>query len=289
MGGQPAPTPAVLRDAVRFSQDIIATTGDKGRSRPQLLVLIDTHPTTDLVDRFAPALRDANTYTAVLATYEDALANETDAKAQSFIRYNLLRTVVERARYLPTTARRAALARAANLAEALAKDNRADAAVWEATGDLYTLKDDILNAVAAYRRMGTAGSAPMASYKTAIAYQRARDWDKAKAAYEAGIRADTSTGPVRSGGEPRHLLYHGLASLYLAQGRDKEAVAPLLLSAQVKADPTSPYPFEMEVAETLLRRGYKKQVREYADAVLKVSPDDEGAKRLLAAMGVSAP
>lgn len=286
---QPSPTNLVLRDAVRFSQDIIAPGGDKGRSRPQLLVLIESNASTDLVERFAPALRDANTYTAVLATYEDALASETDSQVRSFIRYNTLRTIIGRAIYLPTTSRRAVLTRATDLAEMLAKENRADAGVWEATGDLYALKDDITNAVAAYRRMGASGSAPMASYKTAQAYQRVRNWDKARAAYEAGIRADTTRGAGGSGKESRHLLYQGLASLYLAEGREKDAAEALLLSARVKTDTATPYPLRLDIAESLLKRGFAKQVREYAAAVLKITPDDEGAKRLLAASDAATP
>ncbi|MBC8134719.1 MAG: hypothetical protein H8F28_02395 [Fibrella sp.] len=289
MIGQPAPSELVLRNAVRSSQEIIAATGDRGRSRPQLLVLIETNASTDLVERFAPALRDANTYTAVLATYEDALASETDPKIQTFIRYNTLRTIVARAMYLPTTARRSLLTRATTLAETLAKENRADAAVWEATGDLYTLKDDIANAVAAYRRMGMSGSSSMASYKTAQAYQRIRNWDKARTAYETGTRADTALGSGASGKETRHLLYQGLASLYLAEGREKDAAEALLLSARVKADPAAPYPLRLEVAESLLKRGFAKQVREYATAVLKITPDDDGAKQLLTAADAVTP
>lgn len=289
MTGQSVPTNPVLRDAVRISEDIISPRGDKGRSRPQLLVLIETNASVDLVERFAPALRDANTYTAVLATYDDALASETDPQKQTFIRYNTLRTIVARAVYLPTTARRALLSRATTLAETLAKENRSDAAVWEVTGDLYALKEDISNAVAAYRRMGGTGLSPMASYKTAQAYQRVRNWDKAIAAYEAGIRADSTLGASASGKEPRHLLYQGLASVYLAEGREKDAVEALLLSARVKVDADAPYPLRLEVAEALLKRGYAKQVREYATAVLKLMPDDEGTLRLLAAASAANP
>ncbi len=289
MIGQPAPTPLAVRDAVRYTQEIVATPSERGGSRAQLLMLIEENATADLVERFATALRDANTYTAVLATYEDALAGETDARKQTFVRYNTLRTMVARAAFLPTTARRALLTRATYLAETLAKENRADDAVWEATGDLYALKDDIANAVAAYRRMGATGSDPMASYKTAQAYQRVRDGAKARAAYEAGIRADSALGSGASGKEARHLLYQGLASLYLAEGRDKDAAEALLLSARVKADPAAPYVLRLDIAESLLKRGYRKQVREYAAAVLAITPDDDGAKRLLAAAGVASP
>jgi tetratricopeptide (TPR) repeat protein len=290
MSGQPSPGPAALRDAVRFSQEIIAPTGDKGRARPQLLVLIETNPTTDLVERFAPGLRDANTYTAVLSTYDDALIGETDPRKKTFIRYNMLKTIVARATFLPTTARRSLLARATELAETLAKENRSDAAVWEVTGDLYALKDDISNAVAAYRRMGAApGLSAMASYKTAQAYQRVRNWDSARTAYEAGIRADSALGATAGGRETRHLLYQGLASLYLAEGRNSNAAEALLLSAKVKADADAPYPLRLDVAETLLKRGLAKPVREYAVAVLKITPDDEGAKRLLVAADAATP
>lgn len=289
MTGQPVPTNPVLRDAVRFSEDIISSHGDKGRSRPQLLVLIETNASIDLVERFAPALRDANTYTAVLATYDDALASETDPQKQTFIRYNTLRTIVARARYLTTTARRALLSRATTLAETLAKDNRSDAAVWEVTGDLYALKDDVPSAVGAYRRMVGIGSPSRAYYKTAQAYQRVGKWDKAIAAYEAGIRADSALGASARGKEARHLLYQGLASVYIASLREEDAVEALLLSAQVKMDADAPYPLRLEVAEVLLRRGYAKQVREYATAVLKLMPDDEGTLRLLAAASAATP
>lgn len=288
MSGQPAPSDLILRDAVRFSQAIIAPAGDKGRARPQLLVLIESNASTDLVERFAPALSDTNTYTAVLATYEDALANENDARVQTFIRYNILRTIVARAAFLPTTARRASLARATTLAETLAKANRADAGVWEVTGDLYALKDDIANAVAAYRRMGMNGSSAMASYKTAQAYGRLRNWEKSRASYEAGIRADTALGPGASGKETRHLLYQGLASAYLAEGRNQNAVDALLLSSQVKADPAAPYPLRLDIAGTLLKRGFAKQIGEYARAVLAITPDDDGAKTLAAAADAAA-
>lgn len=289
MNGQPTATPTVLNDAVRFTQDLISPSGEPGRSRAQLLVLLETNPTTDLVERLTPALRDANTYTAVLATYDDALSAETDPQRKTFIRYNMLKTIGARAGYLPTTARRSLLTRATELAETLAKENRSDPAVWEATGDLYALKEDVTNAVAAYRRMGAApGQSAMASYKTAQAYQRVRNWGSARAAYEAGIRADTATGAAVSGREARHLLYQGLASAYLAEGRNSDAADALLLSAKVKVDPDAPYPLRLDVAESLLKRGYTKQVREYAAAVLKLTPDDEGAKRLLTSADAAA-
>ncbi len=175
-----------------------------------------------------------------------------------------------------------------NLVETLAKDNKGDAAVWEATGDLYALKDDAANAAAAYRRMGALGPAPLAAYKTARAYQRVRDTSQARAAYEAGIKADAAQGAAKSSGLTRHLLYQGLASLYLADGRDKDAATALLFSARVKPDPDAPYALRFDVADALRKRGYAKEVRAYAQAVLLVTPDDETAKRLAGESGVGA-
>lgn len=282
MRRQTVPKPATVQDASRFSQTILRGGGDEREARAQLSVLVETNAAADLTESFAPALRDLVTYTTILATYDDALQAETDTAKQTFIRFNILRTILARAAFLPTVSRRAALSRAASLAETLAKGNKTDAAVWESNGDLYALRGDTATAEAGYKRM--AGSDPalaaQAGRKTGEAYQAARNYGKAHTAYDAGIRADVAA----SGGgkRDRHLLYQGIASLYLAEGETQKAADALALSAQVKPDASAPYSLRLDVAEALLKRGFVRQVREYAVRALAIMPGDPGASDLLA-------
>jgi len=124
------------------------------------------------------------------------------------------------------------------------------------------------------------GSLALSQFKIAQAYQRARRYDPARRAYEAGIRADASSADaLRS---TYHRLYQGLATLYLVQGNDPAAGEALLLSARAQPDSAHPYKFRTDVARALLRRGRVQAVRAYAEAALKSMPDDEDLKALLA-------
>ena len=276
MQNQPAPTVKERQTAIRY------VAGDAGETRAQLMLLAEANPVADFSELFAPALRDTNTYTAILATYEDALNAETDAAKQAFIRYNILQTVLSRAATLPTTVRRTLVSRAESLADMLAKTAKNDPAIWEATGDLYALKGDAKAAAGAYKGIASAGGlAARAWRKTGAAYLSARNYGAARSAFDAGIRADVAASND-GGKQEKHLLYQSLASLALAEGNEKDAIAALLLSAKVKPDANAPYPFRTDVADALLKRGLRKPVREYAEAVLKIAPNDAGAMRLLA-------
>ncbi|MBC8142513.1 MAG: hypothetical protein H7Y38_13865 [Armatimonadetes bacterium] len=281
MRGQAVPSAATAKDAARFSQAVLRGGGGEREARAQLSVLVETNATADLTETFAPALRDLVTYTTVLATYDDVLQNETDAAKQTFIRFNILRTIVERAAFLPTTSRRAMLTRATNLAETLAKENKADAAVWESNGDLYALQGDTATSESAYKRMASLDPAASAraGRKTGEAYQSVRNYGKARTAFESGIRADAASG---GGKREKHLLYQAIASLSLAEGNTQGAIDALALSGSAKPDATTPYSFRLDVAEALLKRGYAKQVREFAVRALEITPGDPAATDLLA-------
>jgi len=280
MKDQPLPKPAMIRDVWHLSYEIV-NGREPAKARPRLLTLIEANPAVDLPEQFAYALSDENIFTAIMATYEDTLDAAADDTAKTFIRFNMLRTLTLRAGYLYTGPRRVLMGRATKLAEEIASTNKKDAAVWEATGDLYALKDDTTNAVAAYKHLipVNGGQPALAQYKIGAVYQRLRRYSAAREAYEAGIRADAAQIPG-GGMQARHQLYQALASLYLLQGFEKEAVDAMLLSVRVKEDPDAPYPLRLEIANEMLRRGYAKEVREYTEAVLKLTPDDEGAKRL---------
>jgi predicted Zn-dependent protease len=283
LNGQP-PAPAKFAEQVSPLVRKIATGSDTGGGRTGLIGLVEANAAADITDLLASALGDATTYTSLAATLEDAREAASGESEKRFIGYNLARVHVLRARLLPAgPARRAPLAAAESVVRAFEADKVRDPALWELAGDVYTERDDLPSAEAAYKRMGSSGGGPaLVQLKLAQAYQRARRYDVAVRAYEAGIRADSGTGDSLRG--TYHRLAQGLASVYLAQGNDPAAGEALLLSARAKPDTAAPYTYQTGVARALLRRGARNAaaVRAYAEAALRSAPDDEDLKQLLA-------
>lgn len=278
MNGQPKLSAGDAAQARKLSAEIVRRGGDAGRARPALMTLVETNATADLTADVASALRDENTYTGLLATFEDAFQAQTKAADRTFVRYNILRTHLFRARILPNPSRGPVLAAAARNAEAVDKAER-DPALWEVVGDIYAEKGDVASALAAYKRMQTGGApASVMHYKTGYANHRAGRLAPARQSYEAGVKADL--GSSTGGGQTLHLLFQGLASLALQEGKPREAVDALLRSGDVKQDPANPFRLQLALAYLLLERGYAKEVKAYADNAVKLFPDDVDAKAL---------
>ena len=278
MDGQPKLSTVDAAKARQLAAEVVRPGGDPGRARPALLTLVEANATADVTAELATALRDTNTYTSLLATFEDAYQAQTKATDRTFVRYNILRTHLIRARLLPGPSRGPVLAVAARNAESLDKAER-DPALWEVVGDIYAEKGDLESALAAYKRMQTGGApASLMYYKTGYANHRANRLAPARQAYEAGIKADT--GSSSGGGQTLHLLLQGVASLALQEGKPREAVDALLRSANVKQDPIHPFRLQLAMAYVLLERGYARDVKAYAEAAIKRMPDDVDAKAL---------
>jgi len=279
MKGQPELPAAAAADLRKLAADVIIPVGDAGRSRTAILTLVEANATTDWTAVVAPALREENTYTALLATLEDALEAQKKDADRMFIRYNILKTYLYRARLLPNPDRRPVLAAATRYASAIDKAER-DPALWEVVGDVFAESGALDSAFAAYKRMQTGGAPPnRVQYKTAYAYHRANRLTPARQAYEAGITADARS--ADSGRETLHLLYQGLAAVHFQEGRTREAADALLRSAKVAQDPDSPYRLRLDLAYLLLERGYATTVKQYAEAAVKLNPEDTEAKSLL--------
>ncbi len=288
--GQPKPSPSVVAKAQEASATLARFDGDKNAARPELLTLVEANATADLTDVIAPALDDANTYTSLIATLDDALQTQTTDASRAFVRYNRARISLLRARALPSkNAKDLPLLEAEQALKGFDAVTSRDPAYWELMGDVQAEKGEPDAAAIAYKKIITSGgNNAEAQFKTAQAYARANRFALAKAAFDAGIRADAANG-YAGGKRMKHLLYQGLASLYYAQGDEKNALDALLLSAKVTQDTDAPYRLRLDVARRLLSRGgHAREIQAYADAALKLAPDDDEAKTLREGAAASA-
>jgi tetratricopeptide (TPR) repeat protein len=282
MVGQPRPTDdtiARLRSAVR---QFLIDGGDIGKARPDLILLVERDLTADVTDLLSPALYDDGAYNGVASTYADALTtmDATDAK-RPFLLYNLARLHLFRANVVTTAAARKQYLDAAARVAGKFPERVTDPAVWELRGDVEAARGNTDAAVVAYRKMGATGGTPVVGlYKVAMAYQTAHRYAEAQAAYEAAARADRLS--PTGGRQLLHLIYQGIASIALQQERLPAALRALDQSANVSQDPAAPFRLRLDIARQLLRRGYGTSVAAYAAAAVKLAPDDEDAKALLA-------
>lgn len=278
VAGQPA-APAGLAAEVSAAAGRVSSGSDTGGGRGALIALVEKNAAADIADLLAPALTDGNTYTTLVATFEDAREAAKTGDEKRYILYNIARTHYLRARLLPQNAKAAPLAAAARAITPFEKDRERDPAVWELAGDTYSERLDTASAEAAYKKMQAGGGSPvMAQYKLGVAYHRGRRYDPAQRAYEAALRADQGSGNAQK--EMYHRIYQALASLFLTQGNDPAAERALLLSARAQPDPDKPYKLQTSVANALLRRGRASAAYAYAQAALKVTPDDIELKAL---------
>jgi tetratricopeptide (TPR) repeat protein len=281
--GQPRPTDdttARLRGAVR---QFLIEGGDLGKARPDLILLIERDLTADVTDLLAPALYDEGAYTAVATTYADGLtALDAGDPKRPFLLYNLARVHVLRANSVSSaTERKGYLDAAARVAEKF-PPRPGDPAIWELRGDVESARGNTDAAVAAYRKMAVSGGAlpALGLYKVGMAYQIGRRFSDAQVAYDAAARADRLS--LSGGRELLHLIYQGMASLALLQERFPAALRALDQSTRVSQDSSAPFHLRLDVARQLLRQGYGAEVAAYCDAAVKLAPDDDEAKALLA-------
>jgi tetratricopeptide (TPR) repeat protein len=286
MDGQPQPstdTLARLRNAVR---QFFVEGGDLGKARPDLILLVERDPTADIVDWLSPVLKDEIAYTGLATTFGEAMdAAEPGSPKQHYLRYNLARLHLHRSfLYTVSGHRKPYLDAAEKLAEQFPSSVR-DAAVWELKGDIAFEKGSVEGAIAAYSRMSSAGAGPAwTQYKMATAYQKARRWSDAKAQYERASRTELATGTP---GQLYHQIQQGLASLHLEQRELPQAASALLRSLKIAESEKSKVRLRSDVARLLLARGQRPAVIEYAEAALKITPDDPALKGLLEQAGGS--
>ncbi|GAB4465350.1 MAG: hypothetical protein OHK0029_35960 [Armatimonadaceae bacterium] len=264
-----------IRNAVRQFE---IEGGDLGKARPDLILLVERDPTADMVDWLIPALSDNIAYNGLAATFSDALAaTESDTK-KNFLRYNLARLHLWRARLYSTTRQKEPYLDVAENVVRQFPENLRDPAVWELKGDIALERNNLNEATAAYNRIGSAGgSAAYAQYKMAGAYQKSRRWREAEEAYARAARTETAGG---GGGQLYHNIWQGIASLYLEQRQYDKAAEALVRSAKIAPTERDKVSLQTAIARQLLERGNKRGVLEYVRAALKVSPDDPALERL---------
>ena len=283
LDGQPQPTPVLKVQLSNAAQWITRSTGKVGQARADFLLLLDKSPTADITEVIAPALSDTGAYQSIVATFSDALDAAADSQTKQFLRYNIARTHLLRARLTPVSAGKNPYAEAAarTVAEMDAKSR--DPAYWELKGDVEAEQGDLVTSAADYQKMTTlGGSAAVASYKYAMALQKARRYPEAEAAYQRAVQRDAAS--TTGGGETYHLIYQGLAGFYSERGDFPSALNALTRSTRIKSE-TPPFALRLDTARALLKRGYKKEVAAYAEAALKRTPSDTGAAALLKEAG----
>lgn len=276
--GQPQPSADLSGRLQSATRQFLLAGGDTGKARPDILLLVEQNPTADVTDLYAPALRDTPLYNGLVDLLsEQATAKKASQTEYTFIVYNLARTHLLRARLYDTSGSRRAFLDAASKTAALFGQDLRDPGAWELKGDIEAERGDIEAASAAYNRVATSGGGrARAQYLIAGALQRVNRPGPAQRAFDDAIRAAQSEGER----EMLHLAYQGLAGLLLRQGNAPAALDALARSARATPTDGKPFRYRLEVAQQLLGRGYGREVAAYADAALRVSPDDEGAKAL---------
>jgi tetratricopeptide (TPR) repeat protein len=283
LSGQPLPsadTVVRLRAAVR---QFVIPGGDLGKARPDLILLVERDPTADLTDFLAPALLDTVAYQGVADAFAEALENETDETKKNYLRYNLARLHLIRARFYNTsTQKRPILEVAARLAGQIPNALRDNAAA-ELKGDIELERGDTTAAMTAYGRITGPGGTALSQYKMGQAYQKTSRYREAETAYAAALKADAQSASGQ--GQLHHYVWQALGSTYLAQRRDADALNALSRSVKVKTSEGGNVRFLSDLARALLARGYKKEVAAYAQSALKLAPDDPEMSGLAAEAG----
>lgn len=287
LDGQPKPsddTIARLRTTVRQFQ---VADGDIGKARPDLILLVERDPTADLTDLLTPALTDSITYNGLVSTFDDALqAAEAGTAKSNYLLYNIARLHLLYARTQPEDRQRRPYLDAAARVAAKLPETLRDPVAWELRGDIEVERGDMNAAAAIYSKLATMGGGPgLAGYKTGIAYQKARRWSQAEAAYQGALKAEAAAG--KTGSLLYHYLWQALGGLYVEMRRDKDAVAALSQSARLKASEIAGHRLQTGLARSLLGRGYRREVAAYAEAGLKLTPDDPDLEQLRSQAGGS--
>ncbi|MES2460945.1 MAG: tetratricopeptide repeat protein [Armatimonadota bacterium] len=280
--GQVALDSTTSKAITAYTRELLRTGGDPSRARPALLLVVERNAAADLTDNLSGALRDRDSYTALAATLEDALAAAGE-KERPFIRFNLARVHMIRAGYLTATAsRNAALDRASRVAEDLRGEVR-DPAADGLQGDIESLRGRVDEAAAAFKRMvASGGSRAESLFRTGVAYARGRRYTYAEQSLAAAARTPGPDGIL----DPQ-LTYRAnqeLAATYLLGGNYPEA-AKTLKQSVVKLGSETPlgFPFRLDVAQRLLtNRAYIRDVQTYLETVVRLAPDNEDARTLLA-------
>ena len=277
LSGQPVPTPSVAGKIQAVTTQIRA--GQVASGRPDLMLLVEANAPTDLTNLLSQVVGDDATYNGITATFEDALAKAGGDATRNYLVYNLARVYLLRARLVSTsTARRGPLDAASKTVARFPATLR-DPAAWELTGDIASERGDLEAALAAYKRMTTAGgSNAYTLYKSGLAYLAANRIAQAQTTFAGAAQAERSGGA----GSPslRHRIYQGLALAYTQSGNDAAALQALVQSSRVEPDADAPFRFETEAARRLLARGHAREVLTYALAALRIAPDDPNALAL---------
>jgi tetratricopeptide (TPR) repeat protein len=265
-----------------YTRELLRTGGDPSRARPALLMVVERNAAADLTDNLSGALRDRDSYTALAATLEDALAAAGE-KERPFIRFNLARVHLLRAGYATVTAsRNALLDRAAQAADPL-RDEVRDPAADGLRGDIESLRGRIDDAAAAYKRMvASGGSRAESLFRTGVAYARARRYTYAEQSLLAAARTPGPDGVLNP--QLAYRAYQELAATYLLEGNYPEAAQSLRQSvAKLGSEVPPGFPFRLDVAQRLLtNRAYNRDVQAYLESVVRLAPDNEEARSLLA-------
>ena len=284
MDGQAKPdakSDAALRKIV---SDITSGTADLSRMRPALLMSIEKNAALDITDQITPILGDDVLYFGVIATFEDALRDAAD-KTADYIRYNLARTHLLRARRVRLTTDKAAILTAASQVAAPFRVNgMRDFAALDLAADIEGERGRADDAIALYKRIATLGDAATpypsktyAAFKTAQLQQKIGQNDSALQYFAEAIRLERAAGNAQY---LTHLSYQGIADIYVRQGNDPAALKAVADSARVTQNGDKPYRFRLDVARRLLQRGYKKAIMDFAAKAVQIAPDDPDAKQL---------
>lgn len=295
--GQPRPSAPVVAKIQKAVNDILGV-GDLGRARPDLLLAVEDNAQADLTDLLAVVVRDDTVYDGLAATLEEAVTvAKTDAAGQRFVRYNLARLHLLRARQSLRGAGgpKNALARAESEARKLAGNpaTARDAVALELLGDVLVEQNRPDDARPVYERISLSdrlAPAAYAQFKIGQMYQRALQPGLAEAAYRKGLGVANAAGDAPP--ELLHALYQNLAAVYVRRANYAAATDALLRSARIPApDAAATFRLRTDVAQTLLDLDYAREVQSYAALALRLSPGDEALRKLqrAAAARVRAP
>ena len=275
--GQPLPSLEISAKIRAESVDILK--GNVGTGRPNLFLLVQSNAATDFTSLVARVVGDDTTYVGLTDTLDDAIMSAKDDANRQFIIYNLAQVNLLRSKFLTTTrARRQPLTAAADAAARFSPDLR-DPIAWQLKGDIDAELEDLPAALAAYKQFAACGASPAeVKFRYGYAYEKSNRIPEAYAQYHAAQLAQSTSNA--GGSLLRHRIYQGLTRVELNQGDEHKALASLSQSAQVEQDPDAPFRFELGAANDLLGRGYAAEVLTFAQAALRIAPDDENARDL---------
>jgi tetratricopeptide (TPR) repeat protein len=243
----PAPSPKTIA-SIQEASALLRTGADAARGRPMLFDAVEKAVTTDLTDSLVSAVAENIAYTGLTAVFEDALKDtKNNSNEADWIRYNLARLHLLRARVLRGEPKQSALRTAQRVATPLGTNVRN----FELQGDIAVERGDLEAASAFYRRtIAYAGSAVLSFYKIGLAYQKNNRPSETEVAFNDALRADARSS---SGGKAyKHLIYQALGSLFFEQQRKPEAAKMLLASVKVQIDNERPFALRVGLAKALL-------------------------------------